>query len=173
MTRSQFAMAVGGEEKWVENAARLLKKRLKFTPMESVWLGLVRVFNQEVGLSLARSDALAREALGVRPRPSTHVLGITEGGLAGISVDMARYESSHAASLSVALELGGEKRRGRPRPIKSGRAREATLDRAAQYGVDIGLLREGLKIPIAERLKIADENAAFVEQMRRGMRRRA
>lgn len=172
MTRSQFAMAVGADDKWVENTARLLRKRLKYTPMESVWLGLVRVFNQDVGLTLARSDDLAREALGCEQQASSMLLGQTETGVAGISVDLARYRSAHAASLSAALELGGEKRRGRPRPLQPGRGKQGVLDRAARYGVDIDLLREGLKIPIAERLKIADQNAAFVAEMKRGMRGR-
>lgn len=172
MTRSQFAMAIGADDKWVENSARLLRKRLKYTPPESVWMGLVRVFNQEVGLTLARSDELAREALGIEPRASTVLLGQTDRGIARISVDLARYRSSHAASLSAALELGGEKRRGRPRPIKLGGGKRSVLDRAARYGVDIDLLREGLKIPVAERLKIADQNAAFVAEMQQDMRGR-
>ncbi len=173
MTRSQFAMAVGADDKWVENTARLLRRRLKYTPLESVWLGLVRVFNQDVGLTLARSDELAREALGSQPRASTLVLGTTVSSVAGVSVEMARFYSSHAASLSAALEFGGEKRRGRPRPLRPRRGKQAALDHAARYGVDIGLLREGLKIPVAERLRIADENAAFVAEMQRSMRARA
>ncbi|MEO7368456.1 MAG: hypothetical protein ABIZ36_10890 [Gemmatimonadaceae bacterium] len=171
MTRSQFAMAVGADDKWVENTARLLRRRVKYTPLESVWLGLVRVLNQEVGLTLARSDELAREALGLEQQASTTLLGQTETGVAGISVDLARYRSSHAASLSAALEFGGERRRGRPRPLKPG-GKRAALERAARYGVDIDLLREGLKIPVAERLKIADQNAAFVAQMQLGIRGR-
>ncbi|MEP6507198.1 MAG: hypothetical protein ABJC63_03160 [Gemmatimonadales bacterium] len=172
MTRSQFALAAGADEKWVENTARLLRKRLMYTPLESVWLGLVRVFNQEIGLTLARSDELAREALGCEQQASTMLLGQTETGVAGIAVDLVRYRSSHAASLSAALEFGGERRRGRPRPIKPGGGKQAALDRAARYGVDIDLLREGLKSPVAERLKLADQNAAFVADMRRGMRGR-
>lgn len=166
MTRSQFAMATGSDEKWVENTARFLKRRLRYTPVESVWLGLVRVFNQELGLTLARSDKLASEALGIDPRASIVIVGQTETGVAGISVEIARYRSAHAASLSAALELGGEKRRGRPRRAKTKRSKRTILEHSALYGVDIDLLREGLKIPMTDRLRIADENAAFLRALR-------
>ena len=74
MTRSQFAIAVMAPEKWVENAARLLKRRFRYTREESVWLGLVRELNFEAGLPLARAAEVADEALErVRHRRVDHV----------------------------------------------------------------------------------------------------
>ncbi len=173
MTRSQFAMAVGAEEKWVENAARILGKRLRYTPLEGAWLGLVRVLSQDVGLSLLRASELASEALDRDAHTPMVVLGDTNRTNAGIAVDIARYHSSYAATLSAALELGGARRRGRPRPDVTRRDSRVALHNAAHCGIDLGLLREGLKIPVAERLRLADENASFVRELRSSKRSKA
>jgi hypothetical protein len=164
MTRSQFAMGVGADEKWVENAGRLLGKRLRYTTEEAVWLGLVRLLNQEVGLTLFRAARLADEALEHRPSERWVVLGQDESGRAGVSIDIARFYSSHLAALSAALDMGGPRRRGR----RSGaRRKKGAVERAARYGVDIDLLREGLQLSPRERLERLDENAAFINAIRR------
>jgi hypothetical protein len=159
-------MAVMADEKWIENAARLLKKRLRYTVEESVWLGLVRMLNQELELPLARAAAVADEALGLIEEQSEVVVGRSGDSSAAISIDMPRFRSSHIASLSAALTLGGAQRRGR-RPAKASTRKSSILERASRYGVDIDLLREGLKLSVAERLERADQNAAFVRSMRR------
>jgi hypothetical protein len=164
MTRSQLAMAVRADEKWVENTARLLNRKLRYTTEESVWLGLVRMLNHDVGLPLTRAAEVADEALGLVDYNGEAVVGRSEGSSAAISIDMRRFRSSHAASLSAAITLGGARRRGRRRVQP--KRRSAALDSASSYGVDLDLLREGLKLSIAERLQRADENAAFVNAMR-------
>jgi hypothetical protein len=156
-------MGVGADEKWVENAGRLLGKRLRYTPEEAVWLGLVRLLNQEVGLPLFRAARLADEALGHRPSERWVVLGQNESGSAGVSIDIARFYSSHLAALSAALDMGGPRRRGRRRA----REKKGAVERAAQYGVDIDLLREGLRLSPRERLERLDQNAAFINAIRR------
>jgi hypothetical protein len=164
MTRSQFAMAILADEKWVENAARLLNRRLRYSADEARWLGLVRVLNREVGLTLFRAAEFTDEALRHAPDEGRVVVGGTEGGTAAISIDMARFYSTYAAALSAALELGGGRRRGRPRGVVKKKA--PALSRAAQYGVDIDLLREGLRLSPGERLQQLDENAAFITAIR-------
>ncbi len=165
MTRSQFAAAVGADEKWVENTARILELQLEYNRGEAVWFGLVRLFNDDVGVSLSRAAELANEALGRDPHSPSAIVGKTESSNAGITIDLARYFSSFGVSLSTALTLGGPRRRGRRRSTvaKGGRA---VLEDAARYGVDLDLLREGLKAPVAQRMRSADENAAFVSSMR-------
>lgn len=163
MTRSQFAMAVLADEKWVENASRLMDKRFRYTAAEARWLGLVRVLNQEVGVTLFRAAELADEALRHAPDEGTVIVART-GGSAAVSIDLARFHSTYAAALSAALNLGGARRRGRRRPTVRQNAR--TLDRAAQYGVDIDLLREGLRLSPRERLQQLDDNAAFIKAIR-------
>ncbi len=169
MTRLQFAMIVGCDVKWVENAARLLGRTFTYTPAEARWLSLVHIFNQRVGLTLARSAMLAEEALRHGTDAGRVVVGIDGETGAGVSIDLARFHSSHAAALSTALEFGGERRRGRPRaPI--GR-KAATLEKSAAYGVDIDLLREGLRLSRRERLEHLDQNAAFITALHSSERR--
>lgn len=152
-------------EKWVENSARLLGRKFKYTPSEARWLGLVRVLNQEVGIPLARAGELADEALCHDPAEGWVVVGKTESGVTGISIDVARFHSNYAAALSAARDLGGARRRGRSRSKRAG-----PLESAARYGVDIGLLEEGLKLSVQERLRQLDQNAAFITAMRSAKR---
>ena len=160
MTRAQFAMAVRADEKWVENAGRLLSRRFRYTAAEAQWLGLVRILNQDVGLTLNRSAQVADEALEYPPHTGTIVVGQSDDETAGIAIDIARFHSIAGAALAAALDLGGERRRGRPRASLKGKA--ATLRRSASYGVDLDLLRAGLRMSPGERLERLDENAAFI-----------
>jgi hypothetical protein len=163
MTRSQFALTVLADEKWVENAARILNMRLRYTADEARWVGLVRVLNQEVGLTLFRAASLADEAMKHPTSERTVVVGRSENESAAVSIDMARFYSTYAAALSAALDLGGARRRGRRsiRPAKKG-----ALERAARYGVDTDLLRAGLHLSPRKRLEQLDENAAFIKAIR-------
>jgi hypothetical protein len=164
MTRSQFAMAVMADEKWVENAGRLLGRQFRYTPAEARWLGLVHILNQEVGVTLSRAAQLASEALRNDAKEGSVVLGRTARGSVGVSVDLGRFHSAYAAALSAAIDLGGSRRRGRRRPGLEGKT--GALERAANYGVDIDLLREGLRLSRRERLERVDTNAAFARAIR-------
>jgi len=156
-------MAVLADEKWVENASRLLDKQFRYTAAEARWLGLVRVLNQEVGVTLLRAAELADEALRHSPDEGSVIVG-RAGGSAAVSIDLARFHSTYAAALSAALDLGGARRRGRRRATLPQKTR--ALDRAAQYGVDVDLLREGLRLSPRERLQQLDDNAAFIKAIR-------
>ena len=163
MTRSQFALAVRADEKWVENAGRLLNRRLRFSAEEARWLGLVRLLNQEVGLTLVRAAQLADEALKHPMTEISVVVGRGEDGTAGVSIDLARFYSTHAAALSAALDMGGARRRGR-RSTTPGK--KGVLERAKRYGVDIDLVRAGLHLSPRKRLEELDDNAAFIRAIR-------
>ena len=41
------------------------------------------------------------------------------------------------------------------------------LDHALAYGVDVSLLRDGLSNSVSDRLALLDENAAFIQELRR------
>lgn len=170
MTRSQFAMAIHADEKWVENSARLLGLALRYTAAEALLFGLVRVLNQELGLTLAKAADLAKEALEHAPVTERAIVGRGEYGSAGVAVDLARYHSAYGAAWSAAMELGGPRRRGRPRRAVTRRSVGDAIERAAEYGVDIDLLRDGLRLSPGERLALANENAAFVDELRQSKR---
>jgi len=166
--RSQFATAVIADEKWVENAAQILGRTFAYTRPEALWLGLVRVFNQEIGVTLSRAAELADEALRHDAHSSPVKIGHKENGSAGVVIDLARFHSTHAAALSTAVTFGGTRRRGRKPANRKGKT--SILARAAAYGVDLDLLREGLSMSPRERLEQLDANAAFVSELRRSAR---
>ncbi|HUQ20095.1 MAG TPA: hypothetical protein VM099_10830 [Gemmatimonadaceae bacterium] len=166
MTRAQFAMAIRADEKWVENSARLLGKRLRYTADEARSVALIRVLSQEVGITLFRAAQLADEILkqSAVMKKTALVVGGAQTSSAAVSIDMARFYSTYAAALSAALDIGGPRRRGR----RSGtRGRKGAVERAVRYGVDMDLLREGLRLSPLERLERLDENAAFLNAIRR------
>jgi hypothetical protein len=165
MTRQQFALAIMATEKWLENSARLLGVRLAYTAAEARWLGLVKLFNETIGVPLAAAGELATEAIRLDPKLDVAVLGKDKNARAAVAIFLARYYSAHIAALSAAIEFGGARRRGRPRAAK--RRGKAAIESTARYGVDIDLLREGLKLSPAERLERVDENAAFINSLHR------
>ena len=180
MTREQFAMAVKADEKWVENAARLLGHALKYSQAEARWMAMVRLFNHELGLPLKRSAHLANEA--IRHPESTRELrlGDMSSGSAAIVVDLARFYSAHNAAMSAALTLAGPRKRGRPlggvhnsvSVLRQRSTQETTWDvlaRAKAYGVDLAALRDGLNETPAQRLQRLDDNSKFIAEMRRSM----
>ena len=180
MTREQFSRSVNADEKWVENAARLLGRSLVYSQREAQWLGLVRILSHQIGLTLARSAKLATEAL--RQPPSTREvrLGASESRTAEIVLDLARYHSAHNAAVSAALALAGPRKRGRPPGatrhgrrtlsiVRERAVRETTWDilaRAKKYGVDLESLRAGRTDSPAKRLDRLEENAGSVKELR-------
>lgn len=168
MTRSQFATCACASEKWIANASAILQHRFEYTPSEARWLGLVRVLTAQIGLELSYAAVLAQQALELPPGSGNVTVGRVRDGIAGVTVDLDRYLSTFAAACSSAMEAGGERRRGRPRPVLSKKV--DILERASNYGVDVDLLREGLKIPRRERLEQLDANAAFMRSLRASRR---
>ena len=164
MTRSQFAQAVRADEKWVENAARALGHQLQYSAEEARWLGLVHVLARDLGTSVQRAATLAKTALQFDPAIRALRLHLSEHGEATVSLDLARYHSAFAASLSTALNQGGPRRAGRP-PHRDRRV--DPLATAAEYGIDLSLLRSGLRRSPAERLARLDANATFLQSVRR------
>ncbi len=162
MTRSQFSLAVNADEKWIENSARLLGLSLRYTPEDSTWMGLLRLFNHTLGFTLSHSAQLATEALTHKPSEREVKLGPSSTSEVSIVLDAARYHSWHNAALSAALIMGGARRRGRSPTLSKGDA----LARAIAYGIDLNALREGLMESPATRLHRLQQNAEFIGGMK-------
>lgn len=169
MTRSQFAQAARADEKWVENTARALGHRLRYSVNEARWLGLLHTFARDLDMSLQRAATLATAALQLDPTMRGLRLRLSEHGEATVSLDLARYHSAFAAALSTALNHGGPRRAGRPAHANR---RADALAAATAQGVDLSLLRTGLQRTPAQRLAQLDENATFVRLLQRAMRTR-
>lgn len=166
MTRSQFSYVVGADEKWVENSARVLGRRLEYTAPEARWLGLVRLLTRDFGIPLVRAGQLAGDALRHPADTEALVLAASADGVATLVLDLARYHSRLAAALAFALHHGGPRRPGRP-PLPHPRsARADPIQAAVRHGVDLGLLRESLRREPAQRLARLDANRAFLRSLR-------
>lgn len=162
MTVRQLAIAAGADLKWLTNSAALLRRRLRPNEREARWWGLVKVFVEEIGLSLKAAAAAASNAL--LPSASTPPVSAlaNASGSAAVVVDVPRYLSVFLGNLSRALVHEVPRRRGR-RPVK----RAGSIAAAQRYGVDIGLLRTALERTPAQRLALLERNAAFLRDMRR------
>jgi hypothetical protein len=162
MTRNQLALSVGADEKWVENTTYLLGLSTDYTAARVIWLGLVRVFNHDLGLPLTRAAALATEALQHDPSIRHLKLGSSDTSDASFVLDLARCHSTCNTMRSAALVLGVALKRGRP----AKKASRDALRRAKDYGIDVDALRTGLSDSVATRLERLEQNVQFVHAMR-------
>jgi hypothetical protein len=169
LSRSQFAAAARADEKWVENAARMLGRPLRYSPDEARLFGLIRVLADAAGTPMPRAAEMAARALREPPDSRAVVVAVGGAGAAALVIDLARYHSTFAAALSAALHHGGPRRRGRP-VARVPRGRRQKLAMAESYGVDLTLLRGALARSPAERLSRLDENASFITTVRRARR---
>lgn len=164
LTRAQFAQAARADEKWVENTARTTRRPLSYTPAEARWFGIVRVLTRDFAMSVLRAAELADLAL-QQSEDAEVVLTESTDGTAALTIDLAREHSSFAAALSVALQRGGPRRRGRRKATQRATARTAIAE-AERHGVDVTLLKSALERSPAERLARLDANSEFIRAVR-------
>ncbi len=162
MTMGQLATAAGAEVKWILNSAALLRRRVRHTPADAKWWGLLRLLAESLKLPLQISADAATTALRGAFAGELSVLADPSGS-ASLKIDLGRYQSMFLGNLSRALVLETPKRRGRPPRTPGSKA----VDSAVRYGVDLGLVRAALKRTPAERLRMLEANAEFLRSMRR------
>lgn len=156
----QMAAAVGASTRWVLNAFRVLGVEGGYTVDNAKRLSFARALKTACGLPLTRGWALADEALGRWPEERTWTLAGPDGTVL-VTVDLERFLSDFGVRLSLARCWVAEKARGRP--LKH---RKRGVAWAEEYGEDISLLKESLKLTPAERLRRADEALQFARRMR-------
>lgn len=162
MTAHQFAVATGGDVKWILNSAALLRRPIRHTRIEARWWGLLRLLAESLGLPLQAAAAAATSSL--RDGRSTGEIPVItdSSGSASLRVDLNRYQSVFLANLSRALVRETPKQRGRPPRGEKGGAIAA----AARYGVDISLVQAALARTPAQRLELLEANARLIHSMR-------
>jgi hypothetical protein len=161
MTLGQFATAVGAAERWVQNAFQALRLRPVYTEPRARRLALARAVNQACGMPLRQAFALAEHALARWPEERVWQLAVGDGTLR-VEVDLERWLSAYAARLSLARCWYAARRRGRPP-----KRRRGGIAGAKQYGVDVTLLQESLKLTPGERLRRLEEAVAFFRRAKR------
>jgi hypothetical protein len=164
MTARQLAIAARAEAKWVLNSAALLRRRIRHTPADARWWGLVRLLTESVGLPLQAAADAANRSLRSGASAGEIAVGADPSGSASVLVDLRRYQSVFLANLSRALVHETPKRRGRPSSPRTGRG--GPVHSALRYGVDLGLVRAALRRTPAERLEMLEANARFISDMR-------
>jgi hypothetical protein len=165
MTAHQFAIAARADAKWILNSSALLGRRVRRTPADSRWWGLVRLLTESLALPLQTAADAATRSLGTRSEAARITVIADPSHSASLLIDLSRYQSIFLGNLSRALVQETPKRKGRPIRAQRG---ARSIDAARRYGVDLGLVRAALRRTPAERLEMLEANAGFV----RGMRRR-
>ncbi len=160
MTLGEFAVAVGAEKRWVQNARRVLGVREKYSFDLARRLAFAKLLKDAFRIPLVRGFSLAADAIAVWTESKTWEY---EGpnGVGKVVVDLERFLSDCSVRLSLSRTFYAEKRRGRPP-----KRRRRGLALAKWYGVDISLLEESLKLTPAQRLQRLDEAVAFFRSMR-------
>ena len=115
MTYAQMAIATRSDRTWLNNARRLLARRLHRTPNGARWWGLVRMLNYELGLPLKSAAVIADLVMHAPTAPHRVRLAATADGAIALRIDLARFHSTANASLSAAFAFGQSRTRGRPR----------------------------------------------------------
>ena len=164
MTAHQFAIAARADVKWILNSSALLGRRVRRTPADARWWGLVRLLTEGLALPLQAAAEAATTSLGTRSEAMRITVMADPSHSASLLVDLARYESIFLGNLSRALVQETPRRRGRPVRARGG---AGAIDAARRYGVDLGLVRAALKRPPAKRLEMLEANAGFIRAMRK------
>ena len=165
MTANQFAIAARADAKWILNSSALLARRVRHTPADSRWWGLVRLLTECLALPLQAAAEAANRSLGAKNDAECVTVGSDPSRSASLVIDLSRYESVFLGNLSRALVLETPRRRGRPARIRVG---TGAIDSARRYGVDLGLVRAALDRTPAQRLEMLEANAEFIRGMRKG-----
>jgi hypothetical protein len=116
-----MAIATRSDRTWLNNARRILAKRMHRTPNGARWWGMVRMLNHELGLPLKSAAKVADLVLHTSAAPHRVRLAATSDGAIALRIDLERFHSTANASLSAAFAFG--KPRGRGRPPKPKRRR--------------------------------------------------
>jgi hypothetical protein len=165
VTAHQFAIAARADAKWILNSSALLGRRIRHTPADSRWWGLVRLLTRSLALPLEVAADAATRSLGTRGEAARITVIADPSHSASLSIDLPRFESICLGNLSRALVQETPRRRGRPARARTG---AGSIDAARRHGVDLGLVRAALQRTPAERLEMLEANAAFI----RGLRKR-
>ncbi len=113
-----MAIATRSDRTWLNNARRLLGKRMHRTPNGARWWGMVRMLNRELGLSLKSAARVADLVLDISAAPHRVRLAATADGAIALRIDLERFHSTANAALSAAFAFGQGRARGRPRKAR-------------------------------------------------------
>ena len=142
LSKRQFASAAGATEKWIDNACRLLGRRVDRTEREARWFGLVHAIAVAFDMSLARAANLATRALELDPCSRSATIAAQGDDSMWVVIDLECYHSRFGIALAAALLDQPFHRGPAVRHLTSAaRTRPAILCRATALGINTSLLR--------------------------------
>src|SRR5450631_4594881 len=103
MTYSQMAIATRSDRAWLNNARRILVRRMHRTPNGARWWGMVRMLHHELGLPLKSAARVADLVLHTLAEPHRVRIAATSDGAIALRIDLERFHSTANASLSAAF----------------------------------------------------------------------
>jgi hypothetical protein len=118
MTYHEMAIATRSDRTWLNNARRILARRLHRTPNGARWWGMVRMLNHELGLPLKSAARVADIVLHTAAAPHRVRIAATSDGAIALRIDLERFHSTANASLSAAFAFGKPGAPGRPRKLR-------------------------------------------------------
>jgi hypothetical protein len=168
MFPAQFALAVGADQKWIQNVRRLLGRPAGSEPADARWLGIVRELHVTLSCSLATAARIADLVVDAPVDRRQLVVPLDDAGAFTLTIDLHRAWTLHLARLSRALVMPPPERRGRRAPA----SRASAMKRALEYGIDVERLRAGLGRRVAERLVTLDANTTLLAAGRASLTRK-
>jgi hypothetical protein len=114
MTYAQMAIATRSSRTWLNNARRILSRRMHRTPSGARWWGMVRMLNHELGLPLKSAARVADLVMGGSTAPHRIRLAATSDGAIALRIDLERFHSTANAAVAAAFAFGQPRGRGRP-----------------------------------------------------------
>jgi hypothetical protein len=109
-----MALATRSDRTWLNNARRILARRLHRTPSGARWWGMVRMLSHELGLPLKSAARVADLVLQGSAGPHRVRIAATSDGAVALRIDLERFHSTANALLSAAFAFGKSRAPGRP-----------------------------------------------------------
>ena len=109
-----MAVATRSDRTWLNNARRILARRLHRTPSGARWWGMVRMLSHELGLPLKSAARVADLVLQGSAGPHRVRIAATSDGAVALRIDLERFHSTANALLSAAFAFGESRAPGRP-----------------------------------------------------------
>ena len=163
MLLAEFARLVGVSPKWVLNTLPSLPSRSRYTDVVAQRLVVARAIHAAFGTALPDAFALAQRALHAWDGSVTPVT--LRGNAAddvALTIDVYRLMAAYHMRRAELRESYAPMVRGRPRT----RSIDAVAV-AADWGLDLSLIRDNLRKSPAERLQQLDAMRAFASGVHR------
>ena len=163
MTLAAFARLLATTPKWVLNTLHALDRHPRYSLDLARRLAVTREIHDTLGVPLSTAFTLAQQALRQTPIAGSLVtVSSRADGNVSLTIDLYRLLSSFNVRLAELRESYAPPTLGRPRtrPVDA-------LAAAADWGLDLSLVRDNMRKPPHERLRQLDAMHSFATRARR------